>query len=272
MDQSFLRGEITMKKLTIAAALLSALAVTGTANAYQAEVGASAGYVDPDNGSSGNEFGVNGTYYFNPVQTRNAPLAEAAFLNRASNVKAHANFADQGDTDNNDYGVGLEYFVPNSDFYVSGSVSQNDQEFKDHTGRTHDFDTTYYGAEVGYLAAPGFLIAAGVKGYDNDDEDGVDPTLRAKYVTQMGGHDVNLEAGAAFGDLDEYNLKADYYIDKTFSVGADYYNNDLTDNSEVGINARKFINQQVSLEGRVGFGENGNNDYNSFGVGAKYRF
>lgn len=43
-------------------------------------------------------------------------------------------------------------------------------------------------------------------------------------------------------------------------------NNDLNDQSEVGINARKFFNQQVSLEGRVGFGEQGNNDYNSFGV------
>ncbi len=41
-----------MKKLAIASALLSALAITGTANAYQAEIGASAGLIDPDNGSS----------------------------------------------------------------------------------------------------------------------------------------------------------------------------------------------------------------------------
>ena len=137
----------------------------------------------------------------------------------------------------------------------------------------HDFDTTYYSAEVGYLPAPGLLIAAGVKGYDNDNDDGVDPTLRAKYVTTLSnGKDINLEAGAAFGDLDEYNLAADYFIDKTLSVGADYHNNDLTDQNEFGINARKFFTEQVSLEGRVGFGEVGNNDYNSFGVAAKYRF
>ena len=262
-----------MKKLAIASALLSALAITGTAHAYQAEVGASAGYIDPDNGSSGSEFGVNGTYYFNPVQTRNAPLAEAAFLDRASNVSAHANFADRGNVDDNNYGIGAEYYVPNSDFYLSGDVSRNNTEVRDVFGNKHDFDTTYYAAEVGYLAAPGFLIAAGLKGYDNDNDDGVDPTLRAKYVTTLSnGKDINLEAGAAIGDLDEYNLKADYFIDKTFSVGADYYNNDLNDQSEVGINARKFFNQQVSLEGRVGFGEQGNNDYNSFGVAAKYRF
>ena len=77
-----------MKKLAIASALLSALAITGTANAYQAEIGASAGLIDPDNASSSGSFGVDGTYYFNPVQTRNAPLAEAAFLDRASNVNA----------------------------------------------------------------------------------------------------------------------------------------------------------------------------------------
>ncbi|MBL8322555.1 MAG: putative porin, partial [Acinetobacter sp.] len=119
----------------------------------------------------------------------------------------------------------------------------------------------------------GFLVAAGVKGYDNDKDDGADPTLRAKYVTQLSnGKDINLEAGASFGDLDEFNLAADYFIDKSFSVGADYYSNDLKDQSEFGINARKFFNQQVSLEGRVGFGEVGSNDYNSFGVAAKYRF
>jgi hypothetical protein len=32
----------------------------------------------------------------------------------------------------------------------------------------------------------------------------------------------------------------------------DYYNNDLTDKDEFGINAKKFLNQQVSVEGRVG--------------------
>ena len=261
-----------MKKLAIASALLSAFAITGTAHAYQSEVGASVGYVDPDHGSSGSEIGINGTYYLDPVQTRNSPLAEAALLDRASNVSAYANFADRGQVDDNRYGVGVEYFVPGSDFYVSGEVSR-DEVKRDHPlyGK-EKFNTTYYGAEVGYLPAPGFLVALGLKGYDNDNDDGVDPTLRAKYVTQMNGHDVNLEAGAAFGDLDEYNLAADYYVDKTFSVGADYYSNDVTDTDEFGVNARKFFSQQVSLEGRVGFGKAGGNDYNSFGVAAKYRF
>ncbi|MNR79131.1 hypothetical protein D3C71_1417160 [compost metagenome] len=260
-----------MKKLAIASALLSALAITGTAHAYQAEVGASAGLIDPDNGSSSGSFGVDGTYYFNPVQTRNAPLAEAAFLDRASNVNAKYQYDEVGNDERHRYGVGAEVYIPNSDFYVSGNVGRDDIKFD----RGGDFDETVYGAEVGYLPAPGLLIAAGLKGYDNDYDDGVDPTLRAKYVTSLSnGKDINLEAGAGFGDLDEYNLAADYFIDKTLSLGLDYYSKDRDygDTNEFGINARKFFTPQVSLEGRVGFGEVGNNDYNKFGLAAKYRF
>ena len=258
-----------MKKLAITSALLSALAITGTAHAYQAEVGASAGLIDPDHGSTSGSFGVDGTYYFNPVQTRNAPLAEAAFLDRASNVNAQYNYDEVGDDKRHNYSAGVEYFVPNSDFYVSGNIGRDELKFK----HGSDFNTTVYGAEVGYLPAPGLLIAAGVKGYDNDLKDGVDPTLRAKYVTTLSnGKDINLEAGAAFGDLDEWNVAADYYFDKTLSVGVDYYDNKLNDNNEFGVTARKFFTPQVSLEGRVGFGEVGNNHYNKFGLAAKYRF
>ncbi len=39
--KSFLEGRDSMKKLSIASALLSDLAVSGAANAYQAEVGGS---------------------------------------------------------------------------------------------------------------------------------------------------------------------------------------------------------------------------------------
>lgn len=255
-----------MKKLAIASALLSALAMSGTANAYQAEVGGSYTYTDWDDFDGTHNFGVDGTYYFNPVQTRNAPLNEAAFLDRASNVKAEVNYGNNNDVKNTQYGAGIEYFVPNSDFYLSGNIGRSEHEV-DNT--PIDTKVTTYGAEVGYLPAPGLLLAVGVKGYDaKDGDDGADPTIRAKYVTQVGQHDVNVEAYGAFGDLDEYSVRGDYYLDKTLSVGADYYNNDLTDRDEFGISAKKFLNQQVSLEGRVGFGDN----YNTFGLRGAYRF
>ena len=157
-------GEESMKKLAIASALLSTIAMTGTAaHAYQAEVGGSYTYADWDDYDATHNFGVDGTYYFNPVQIRNSPLNEAAFLDRASNVKANVEYADNDGIKDTQYGAGLEYYIPNSDFYVSGRVARNELEV-DNT--SVDAKVTTYGAEVGYLPAPGLLLALGVTGYD----------------------------------------------------------------------------------------------------------
>ena len=276
-----LNEETTMKKLAIASALLSAIAVTGTAHAYQAEVGGSYTYKDQDRFGDSDRFSVDGKYYFNPVQTRNAPLAEAAFLDRASNVKAQYAHEKDDAFKNNQYGAGIEYFVPNSDFYLSGNIGR--EEIKPNSKYATDEDKlkiNHYSAEVGYLPAPGLLVAAGAKTVDVKDGDrDTSPTLRAKYVTKVGQNDVNLEAYTAFGDSKEVKLKGDYFIDKTLSVGVDYqklkYDDTIVNSNEWGISAKKFFNQQVSLEGRVGFGNDKSyidNDYTSFGLRGAYRF
>lgn len=247
------------KKIALATALIAGL---GTAHAYQAEIGGTVKLIDPDHGDTSVGFAIDGTYHFNPVQIKNHPLNEAAFLERSSNVKAAVSYDDYEWAEQTTFGAGIEYFVPNSDFYVAANIAHATEE----ADGFDDVDYTTYGAEVGYLPAPGLLLALGLKGWDNDNDDGIDPTLRAKYVTQIGNNDVNLEAYAGFGDLDEFSVRGDYYIDKTLSLGVDYYDNDFTD--EFGINAKKFFNQQVSLEGRVGFADEGN----VFGVRGAYRF
>lgn len=249
-----------LKKLTLATALIASL---GTAHAYQAEVGGTIALVDPDNGDTSTGFAIDGTYYFNPVQVKNSPLNEAAFLNRASNINAAVSYIDYDLFDVTTFNVGVEYFVPNSDFYVSGNIGQSSTDTP-----IGDDDTTIYSAELGYLLVPGLLLAVGLAGYDNDAGDDVDPTLRAKYVTQVGQYDMNFEGGASFGDLDAYSLGADLYLDKTFSVGLGYSDSDI-DNSDVfTIRAKKFFNQQVSLEGSIDFADEGN----IFGVRGAYRF
>lgn len=249
-----------LKKLTLATALIASL---GTAHAYQAEVGGTIALVDPDNGDTSTGFAIDGTYYFNPVQVKNSPLNEAAFLNRASNINAAVSYIDYDLFDVTTFNVGVEYFVPNSDFYVSGNIGQSSTDTP-----IGDDNTTIYSAELGYLPVPGLLLAVGLAGYDNDAGDDVDPTLRAKYVTQVGQYDMNFEGGASFGDLDAYSLGADLYLDKTFSVGLGYSDSDI-DNSDVfTIRAKKFFNQQVSLEGSIDFADEGN----IFGVRGAYRF
>ncbi|RAV23778.1 putative porin, partial [Staphylococcus warneri] len=79
----------------------------------------------------------------------------------------------------------------------SGRIGRDEHE----VDRTDiDNKVTTYGAEVGYLPAPGLLLALGVTGYDvKNGDDGADPTVRAKYVTKVGQYDANFEAFGAFG-------------------------------------------------------------------------
>lgn len=251
-----------LKKIVLATALIAGL---GNAYAYQAEIGGAVAYVDPDHGDGSAAFALDGTYYFNPVQLKDSPLNEAAFLNRASNINADVSYMDYDQYDFTDYNVGLEYFVPNSDFYLSGKIGQSfvDSDFGDN-------DTLNYSAEVGYLPAAGLLVAVGLLGYDDDYDDGIDPTIRAKYVTKVGGYDMNFEGGASFGDIDAYNVGADLYLDKSLSVGLGYSGSDKDGNDEdvFSIRAKKFFTQQVSLEGEIGFGD----EANIFGVRGAYRF
>lgn len=259
-----------MKKTLIATALLTGLALTGAAHAYQAEVGGSYNYIDPDEGKGVSQFGVNGKYYFNPVQVRNSPLAESAFLDRGSNINADVKYGKNGDAKNTQYGVGAEYYVPNSDFYVSGNISR--LELKDSEYSEKD-KINFYRAEVGYLPAPGLLVAAGIRSYklkdsDGDSAKGTDPTLRAKYVTKIGQNDVNFEASGVFGNHDnkQYYVGTDYYLDKTFSIGADYTKDKALDQSEWGLKAKKYIQPNLSVNARAGFGD----EYNTYTVGATY--
>ncbi len=249
-----------MNKLTLAAALVASMTGMTAAHAYQVEAGADYTYFDVDKGDSVNNFGVDATYYFNPVTDNNAPLAEAGFMNRAGNVGVRI-ATDDADNDTTQFGVGAEYYIPDTDFYVSGNVSRVEDDY----GHANQF-----GAEVGYLPAPNFLVAAGLVRTKTGGESNTDPSIRAKYVTRVGEHDWNFEAGGVFGDYDSYNIAADYYVDNTFSIGGQYVNTDLGagDYDTFNIRARKFINQQVSVQGELGFGD----DTNTFGLRGTYRF
>ena len=253
------------KKLALATALLAGLS---TAHAYQAEIGGSLLVIDPDyeNADTSTGFALDGTFYFNPVQVKNSPLNEAAFLNRASNVNAAISYIDFDVAESTTFGIGVEYFVPNTDFYLSAGIGQTTIE----EDGFEDFDTTTYTAELGYLPVSGLLIAAGIAGFDNDEADDTDATLRAKYVTQAGQYDINLEANARFGDDNFYGIGGDLYLDKTFSVGAAYTGSDAdgVDDDVFAVRAKKFFNQQVSLEGSIGFAD----EANVYGVRAAYRF
>lgn len=252
-----------LKKILLATLLATSF---GSAQAYQAEVGGTINVVDPDEGDTATGFALDGTYYFNPVQVKDHPLNEAAFLNRASNIHGAFSYADNDGYEVIGIGAGIEYFVPNSDFYLSAGLGHTSEK----EDGSEDFDNLTYTAEVGYLPIPGLLLAVGLAGYDNDVSDDVDPTLRAKYVTQVGQFDMNFEAAAQFGDdVNGYGLGADLYLDKTFSVGLGYAGSDADDSDDVfTLRAKKFFTPQISLEGSVSFPD----EANIYGIRGAYRF
>lgn len=254
---------------TVVAAAASLVAVN--ANAYQAEVGATLNAVSPDVGKNQTGFGLDGTYYFNNVQNNSSqPMAEQAFLQNASNATAKAIYSrDGGDNNTTTVGAGVTYFIPNTQFAALAEVSHD----REKSAGTVDSKTTKAKAGVGFKPNNNLLLKAGVdhtkaKGEKADTS----PFLGAKLLTQVGGKDVSLAADAALGDIKTFDLGADYYIDRTLSVGLGYQVIDgkesVDDDDAFTFRAKKFFTNEFSLEGSAKFGDHAK----TYGVRGAYRF
>ena len=264
------------KKLALATALLASL---GTAHAYQAELNVGYENTDIDNLGDLDTFFINGKYYLNDVQVKNSPLAEAAFLNKASNIGlGYANASGDGDEDIDVFGVSGEFYIPNTQFYVSGTINQVDFAGDDNTG---------YALEVGYLPVTGMLVAVGAANESVDPVqvanygftanlsnaltvgDDTALSLRAKYVTQIGNHFTNFEGLTYIGDETTYRLAADLYIDPTLSVGLSIADS-TADGSDTlfGIKAQKFFTPTIA----AGVNYHTTDGIDSFGINGTFRF
>ncbi|AXY58135.1 carbapenem susceptibility porin CarO [Acinetobacter chinensis] len=239
-----------MKKLGLATALL--LAMTG-AQAYQFEVQGQSEYIDNTVNDKNFTGAVQGTYYFKNVDSSKGPLAEAAFLNQASNASLAYNYGDydvKADADKNfvshTIGAKAEAYVPTKVVPVYASVNYNHTITDGKDGQKDD-DGDRYALEFGAVVAPNFLVAVGYTSvadqtsYDafnimnngvakaalesaaiNQDQDAI--TARAKYVGAIDGTNmaVGFESGIVYGEDTAYNLKTDLYLTPALSVGASY--------------------------------------------------
>src|SRR5574344_835993 len=227
MFHPFLTKLVTiMKKLGLATALL--LAMTG-AQAYQFEVQGQSEYIDNTVNDKNFTGAVQGTYYFKNVDATKGPLAEAAFLNQASNIALAYNYGESKEFGDRDvvhvYGAKAEAYVPTQlvPVYASAAYShavndsKNNLEFDDQGDR--------YALELGAVVAPNFLVAVGYTSvadqtsYDAfnilsngvakaalesgtiaEDQDYI--TERTKYVGAIDGTNmaVGFEAGLVYGE------------------------------------------------------------------------
>ena len=277
-----------LKKIALTTALIASF---GTAHAYQAEINANYENTSFDGDSEDlDTFGISGKYYLNGVNTKNSPLAEAAFLSKASNIGlGYANSSideDGADLEIDTVGLNGEFFIPNSQFYVSGSLNRSEVTVESEFGNASD-DNVGYALEAGYLPVDGLLIAAGVAKENLDPmyvskngfidtfsnisavADDTAVTLRAKYVTQIGNHFTNFEGATYFGDETAYRLGADLYIDPTLSVGVSFMDTTFDDFDTVwAVRAQKFFTPAIA----VGLNYTTTEDADSYGINGTFRF
>ncbi|WP_436898487.1 putative porin [Acinetobacter gyllenbergii] len=285
-----------MKKLTLLATLISACFAIN-AHAYQTEVNGAYEHINMDDGK-GNSAVINGKYYFNPVQTRNAPLAEAAFLDKASNIGggyAYSKLKDDedfGDLQFNMLGLQGEFYVPNTQFYLSGALHRTNVKVTINGIGSDSKKRDGYNLEAGFLPINGLLLAVGVADLSDSlnpvqvaqygftstlsnaaivsgENDDTAVSLRAKYVAQVGGYYTNFEALSYIGDETTYRLGADLYLDPTLSVGISFADSTADDSDSVfNIHAQKFFTPQFAL----GVGYTTTDGVDSYGLNGTVRF
>jgi len=168
------------------------------------------------------QWSLAGTWYFAPVSTDNVPLAEAAYLGRASFLTASAasiDFDGLVDTSLNGQGVNVGYYIPNTMFYASLGVSRG--QFLTAINSTileKDYDTTVFGS-LGITPIDGLLVTT------DFNEDGYDLNLTARYVGKLPNN--HFYAGSvSLADPDQgdvaVGLDFDYYFDEATSLGIGY--------------------------------------------------
>src|SRR5690606_8711398 len=233
---------------------------------------------------------VSGTYYFNGVNTRNHPFAEAAFLERASSITLtysssrwrfndsiyfDGSYLGQGNikADNDLASVDIDFYLANSIFYFGGSVNEEKIEVnfnvtangETESGSFDDDQGSFWTLRAGIAPADGLLIWSE---FFKDQETSDEWNLNAKYVFTWGGNAVNLEAAydTSLND-DTLYLAADYYLDRSLSLGVLYENSENWDNN-FGLRARKHFTDNFSLEASYLTSEN----YESYRAGLALRF
>ncbi|AXY58779.1 putative porin [Acinetobacter sp. WCHAc010052] len=285
-----------LKKIALAAALTASF---GVAHAYQAEINAGYEKTDMDYDIDGDLFFVNGKYYLDDASAKNAPLAEAAFLSKASSIGLGYTNGSVDKTilevinaelEIQSYGISGEFFIPESQFYVAGSLNQTkftNTLSRDNLSYEESDKITGYTLEAGYLPVDGLLVAVGLskesldpvlygnRGYITSmtyasaaDEDNT-VSLRAKYVSQIGNYFTNFEGVSYFGDETAYGLGADLYIDPTLSVGVSFADSTEEDSDTIfGLRAQKFLTPALA----VGVNYTTTDGADSYGINGTFRF
>ena len=245
--------------------------------------------------------GLQGTYYFKNVDSSKGPLAEAAFLNQASNVSLAYNYGelDAGVVAHN-YGAKAELYVPTPYVPAYASASYSHTILDGKNGLPND-QGDRFALEVGALPTQNFLVAVGYTNVADqvaldafnvmgngvakataeaatigEDQDAI--TARTKYVGAITGTPMSIgfETGIVYGQDTAYELKTDLYLNSQLSAGVSYAESSFagSPDSAWGVNVNYFITPAIAVGASyVNANAVGSDaDMQTVGVNAKLRF
>lgn len=234
-------------------ALSMALTPLAQADNYRMEVRGGLTQVDGNTANSDTLEGA-ASVYFSPVDTGNHPLAEAAFMERASSLTLSHRRIDFSQESPFEPGVDLdrEHTVTRAtlDYYSSHSplfLSLSANRVTDEGTNGDRYSSTRWSGALGVTPVEGLLVTSNFyEGQDISD----DWNLNARYV--MPSRDFEAMAFEAGFDY-TYGVQSarwslDTYLDKTLSLGIGYARAiSTTDDGTLELRARKFFTDRFSL-------------------------
>lgn len=258
---------------------------------YQSEISASYADIDSDAGADDiYAAAVEGKYYISPVDTSGHPLAEAAFLEKASNIYVTAavqQWKDDGfHADVYERSVGIDFYVPNSLFYLGAGVREDKYQTKYSADTTNGASAITFGrswdsewfVKAGITPIDGLLIWSE---FVEDSDISEKWNINGKYVVALTGEQaLNIEA--SYENSDEYfpaeawSGAVDYYIDRHLSVGGGFTHSTFEneglnrgeDATDYFIRARNYFTDNIGVE--LGYVDGEHED--SLTLGASIRF
>ncbi|WP_144211488.1 putative porin [Shewanella donghaensis] len=161
---------------------------------------------------------ANYRYYVAPVSQDNGPYALNGFLAQTTNVGANYSMFDAADTDT--FGVDGTYVFDNK-WFVGGEYQRF--EVGDFSGNLYKIDAGYYFNDSSKVAA--FYVDG------SDNFESVYGLEVRSFLALESTSGIDLGAMWTHTDDDDiFNLNADWYVTKAWSVGAGYEDDGFDDN------------------------------------------
>ncbi len=218
-----------MKKTTLSLAVACAMGLSAAANAYQFEVNAGFDRSQISN-LDDDAWSIDGTMYLAPVDNSQGPLAEAAFLSKASFITLGYSYLD-GDIayDGDRYSIGGEYVVEGSNLILGARYTRFSLD------GTDVFDAgngNVYALTLGTYLNDMTTLRLNYEHQDWSDADINDISVSARHLmADMGnGMQVAVEGSLGWFEIDPdgtgsdsawtAGVGADLYLNRQFSVGA----------------------------------------------------